>query len=446
MKKIFAVILAGIIMFSMGSCAEKEKAPSESVIELADSKVKLPDITLTNKKVRILRTGMEQTSENEAVSLFKQKYGGEIEIVLAGTGGDMLKKLSNMVLSDDAPDLVAFEQNMFYTGITKKLFQPVNNVIDFGDELFGWLKEGSSYSKVGDDFYVLGSAHPVVVCWYNKKLFDDNGIDTPLKYFQEGTWTWTKLEALAEKMTFDTNKDKTVDIYGFGGSSSPLGSRLSAAGTDLIKVKNDVITGNLKDPAITKVFDTYTRLNKAGARHPANTDYDAFKKGNIAMFEGGIWASTDYKFQDQIKAGNISFVPMPRDEETDTYYYNAIASGYSVAQGAKNIEGTKAFLSCLEYIYYLREFDDNYAKRERTRYMEETGFTDLEMDIWKRLSRFEGFTQSVLMSEGVGGVDGWLGESWKMVDDVLVNNKPWATVRDQYSPILDAEIKRITLK
>ena len=447
MKNVLAVLMAVALLLLLTAC-KKDPAGQTSGSSVAgespNTSLKLPDLTLTNKTVKILRTMQDNHAEDEAIDLFAAKYGGSIEKILSGTGGDTLTKLSQMVLSNDAPDLVGFEGLLYFTAISKNLFQPVNGIVDLNNPIFSAIKgSGMENYMVGEDYYLLGAAQPRWVCWYNQKIFDDAGVDSPLKFYKEGTWTWGKLEELAKQLTLDTNKDKTTDVYGYGDAGGVFASMLQSMNTDFVKVDNGKLVNNMNDPNLERAFATRLRLKNAGAVYPQTAAYEAFKKGEMAMFEGGLWASSSYGFQDQVANGSMAFVPMPRDEQSDKYYYSFFGAGYAVAEGAKNTDGTNAFLSCLWYIYNLRESDESYAERELNRYKADTGFTDQLLEIWNGVKTAKNVTPVISRSEEIGGVDGWLGQMWKVADDVLVNGKAWATVRDQYSPILDSEIGKI---
>ena len=175
--------------------------------------------------------------------------------------------------------------------------------------------------------------------------------------------------------------------------------------------------------------------------NPNNECYTDFKNGKVAMFEGGYWASLAYKFQDKVTSGEFCFVPVPRASTADKYYYLYEGFGTAVASGAKNPDGIKAWLSCQTYFDYLYSHDKTYSAKYIAQTKATYGFTDLDMQMLNFITY--NTTPVLLKYQGIGGTDGWLTKSWAMSTDVIDHQEPWSTVRDQYSPLLDAEIKKI---
>ena len=57
------------------------------------------------------------------------------------------------------------------------------------------------------------------MCYYNRSMFEDYGVKTPLEYFVEGKWTWENFYKCMQEMTKDTNADGKIDTYGLTGDS-----------------------------------------------------------------------------------------------------------------------------------------------------------------------------------------------------------------------------------
>jgi ABC-type glycerol-3-phosphate transport system substrate-binding protein len=85
----------------------------------------------------------------------------------------------------------------------------------------------------GKHYGVTSGAEPMVV-FYNKTMFENNGIKTPTEYYKEGKWDWNALKEVGIKLTQDTDKDGTIDQWGFM-TWEPLITFLITNDTDLLK-------------------------------------------------------------------------------------------------------------------------------------------------------------------------------------------------------------------
>lgn len=57
--------------------------------------------------------------------------------------------------------------------------------------------------------------------FYNKRMFEEAGIDPeePYNLQASGEWTWAKFEEYCAKLTKDTNNDGQTDIYAMASFS-----------------------------------------------------------------------------------------------------------------------------------------------------------------------------------------------------------------------------------
>ena len=69
----------------------------------------------------------------------------------------------------------------------------------------------------GDSYYTFQwvKAEPREGMFYNKKLFEEAGLDPDLPYDmqKDGTWTWETFEELCQKLQRDTDNDGVIDQY-----------------------------------------------------------------------------------------------------------------------------------------------------------------------------------------------------------------------------------------
>ena len=124
---------------------------------------------------------------------------------------DYYTKIQTMIAGNQAPDLLwlaqeyipAYAKNSAVIDLTDKLAS--QEVIDMDDYLDGSLDTAKYEEKT---FGLPWIGQPYVV-YYNKTLFNENGIEEPAL-----DWTWTDFHKTAKALTTD-------DVYGFATVGNP---------------------------------------------------------------------------------------------------------------------------------------------------------------------------------------------------------------------------------
>ena len=70
----------------------------------------------------------------QQVDVFEtEKYGGKIEWISATFGDAYFDKLATLIAADDSPDLLTLEPQAFPFGVSKGLYQPLDEYFDIDD-------------------------------------------------------------------------------------------------------------------------------------------------------------------------------------------------------------------------------------------------------------------------------------------------------------------------
>lgn len=302
------------------------------------------------------------TNDKEMVDKFNDA-GYTVEYT-STTSAEYFVKLSQLISSDDAPDMVGYEWQSFPHGITKNLYTPMDSYIDFTNDTWVGMKETiDNFNYGGKHYYVPYQMRPGVALLYNATALEDEGIsEDPFELYQEGDWTWSKWKEIMTEWC-----DLGDDYYGVMPTGFVAMPFIVSTGTPLIDVDgaSKEIRNNMKDANVQRCQDLLQELAKQGMVYAEYTDPSTvFADGKILFAEFGV----DWGFesaQGAMKDAEIRFVPIPRDDKADKYYMNSDTFGYLVPAGAKNI---KAAIKYME-ICRLNEIDPErieQAKSEAT--------------------------------------------------------------------------------
>ncbi|MFD4031195.1 ABC transporter substrate-binding protein [Streptomyces sp. NPDC058637] len=205
----------------------------------------------------------------------------------------------------------------------------------------------------GDKLEVLPYEYNIEGIFYNKKLFQENGIAVP--------GTWDELADAAAKL----DAEKIQPFSASGQQGWPITRLLStylyrSLGPDALQ---EVADGKAKltDPEYVKAAEEIAALGEKGyfGKGVGSIDYDTamnqFLNGKAGMFYMGSWALANISDAEQNKVGaeNVGFMPFPAvaggKGSIDQYPSNV---GLGITLGAKSFDKkTGDWVSCIAENY-----------------------------------------------------------------------------------------------
>jgi len=398
-----------------------------------DPELKMPAIELQDKVVTILAVTEEVDTPQQLIMKELYSYNGEAPEFkyIVTTHGEFMSKLIADVLAGNPPDL--FGNDYDPTLIKKDLVQPVDEYISFTQGV--WKNTQKSHDR-----YIWNGRHYLVnpvfsrwdVVWFNKAVFEEYGIDTPDVLYADYNWTWDTMRDAAMKLTIDLNQDGSNDIYGM--AIDDFNMFISSTGTSYATLNADgTVTNNIESPEIARAMTFYVNLYlKDKCVYRGDDARDKFVLGQIAMISGGLWYRGP--FTEMVRAGDVTFVPYPRDPSADKYYCPEGAGGTFIPRGANNIAGACALLSCTRYMYEDEKgLWDDYLKVAANE-----GWTETEhYMLWNEVQGVNLYPVPNLANcFGISAFNG----------DIFVRTRegePWATIAAEISPMIDDNINRI---
>lgn len=319
---------------------------------------KLPE-TLENPNITILwHTSEEAFLTNQAndpnsfdgvwsvIPAFEAKYGGKVNVVAVGWG-DMKDTLIGMVNGGEACDLAQANDQNFPIYPVKKLVQPIGEYVDLQDDF--WYKGVTNAFTFGGEAYAVGTDATPIVLYYNKSLYESNGVKSPGEYYAEGNWNWDTFKEAAINITGDTDGDSVVDQFGFGWWDGDYGVFMTTNGVTNMAYREDGTIGTnfaneAAKEAVQFIQDAYIKDKYIDVTRDGDYFMNDFKSGKLGMtleygFNGfGAYAS-DYE---------IDFVPLPQGPKGVKNHASGGLSGWVVPITATNGDGAAAFvrMSC----------------------------------------------------------------------------------------------------
>ena len=338
---------AATVELNTATLAEEDAATLE---EVADKELR--DVELENKTIKWLAhydinpSTAKGDSEAVNISLFKNKYGGEIQWYPT-TWNTLYSDLSTYVLGGEGIDFFPCETSALPKGVVSGMFQPVDDYIDLNSPLWQDVSEAMEiYNFNGKHYELVNSVTAENIVIYNKQTISEQGLDDPWELYQAGEWNWDSFEKMLEQFV-----DPDADQVGLDGYWNEKALLLSAGVPSVEAVDGHLVT-NLNDPTIEKAMNwMYGLYNKGLVMDMSLYDWSEqpqfMGEGKELFYIIGAWAvqSNPDTWNTKIPVENLGLAPVPSPEGSDPYQA-ATLDGWVICKGAANPEGVALFSEC----------------------------------------------------------------------------------------------------
>lgn len=256
---------------------------------------------------------------------FERRYNGKIKQIAVSS----VESIAAATAGGTKFDMLMMSTDTYPSQITSNLVRPVTDYLTTADlwDTEHPEKGGLSFSMMkqfswNNEAYCLAGAYlcgPYVI-FYNKKMFNDAGLEDPLKLYKQGKWTWEKFLEMGREIT-----DADKNLYMVNSIASHFATPFFASyDTDIVTLKDGVMKENLSDK---KLYNAMLMLREMhygeGAIVNKNLSdlgkmgYEAFSRGTTATFQssaghwGQAYAAVEGKAAFDGKTSNIGVVPVP---------------------------------------------------------------------------------------------------------------------------------------
>ncbi|MBO1304741.1 sugar ABC transporter substrate-binding protein [Enterococcus sp. 669A] len=245
-------------------------------------------------------------------------------------------KLETAVTGENAPDVFWMNIPRAIDYIDNGVLEPLDDIEFDKDKIPSQYQE--SYTQEGN-LYGIPKDYDTNALWYNKKMFDEAGIDYP-----DESWDWAKLQEVAKQLT---KEDEGV----YGLATPPqweTGYYQTIYQNDGRPFSEDGKKSGFTDKATIEGVQYWYDFVENGGGTPVevtgNTNAtDLLISGKVAMIIDGSYQAP-VVFEDEYGSANVDVAPLPKGKERATTS-NSLAN--VVYAGSKNKDAAKKWVEFL---------------------------------------------------------------------------------------------------
>lgn len=241
------------------------------------------------------KTQQEEDTLNYQEEIMK-KHNFKIKAVRLSTWNEFQEIMITSTMSGDpAADVFVMASSFVAAPLSQGLLYPLNTLENFDFTQEKWNKQILEMMTIGENTYGMatGRMEPRIGVFWNKRLFEEAGIDPDMPYDLQakGEWTWDAMKELAAKTTRDTNNDGTPDTYGLASFSTDFfkGAVFSNNAKFIGKDESGKFFNATGDANFLEAIQWGRSFYDEGFHmpRPENSNWDwflpAFKEGKVAM-------------------------------------------------------------------------------------------------------------------------------------------------------------------
>ena len=244
--------------------------------------------------------GASETADKqlERIAELEEKYNFKLEFLNLPYNELLEQFAASTLAGDPIAEFIQLENYYFLSHVISGMVLPVSdlNIFDFNEDK--WDKRIIRDTTWNGKVYGLATGKKApenALIWWNKTMFERNGLPNLYELQRNKEWTWDKMLEIAVKATVDLDGDGTVDQWGLAGASPELALIYSNNG-QTVRAEDGKLRFALMEPNALEALQFYQDLihtHKVFAVPPANSSWDwaiqQFISGKVAMNIEGAW-------------------------------------------------------------------------------------------------------------------------------------------------------------
>lgn len=455
-KRILAAGLAVLMSMSFAACGEKNDNSESS----SKAKVEV-DSTELAKKIESLPEGTvlkwmgtydlnptKGSDPSVAYSLFTDK-GGTIEWTRVANNKKFDKLGAVVTSGKDIPDIFKYEWLAFPCQALKGFYQPIDELVDFNDDIWKDVKKTADQFSFGDIHYVAPISFSIgtMMC-YNKAIIESEGLDDPMELYDSGEWDWNSFYDIVSD--FKSNASGSDERYGLSGWFAPQFVQQTGQTMVVKNAETGDFESNINNAEIEKAEKFIYDISKEGLVDTVwyNSASEAFNNNRNLFYNMGIWAMTGAA-AGPTSSDNWGIVPVPSCPNVEGSYMTSDMLAYMWVKGSDNAAAVKCWFECER----VATFDQEYQKTAKEKFLSDNpNWTEEMYDIYKEASSDKfvqifdygyGISQAISVDRDEGR--GPISDLYEGVTKTDENGQQftYTQLKEKYSALIDSELKTI---
>ncbi|MBB5175023.1 ABC transporter substrate-binding protein [Texcoconibacillus texcoconensis] len=276
------------------------------------------EVQATGDEDVVLDFWIHQTGEDETnfyierIDAFNDAHEDihvDTEIIIDDGASAYSDSINAALVAGELPDVMAIDGPYTASFADADVIQSIDEYIsdedreDFVDSI---IQQGTYDGSL----YTLGAMEGSVSLFYNKDIFEEEGIDVPTSV--DEAWDWDEFKDVAEQLTTDERYGlNKFWNYGIGEYMTFSGAPFVwSNGGALIAEDGSTADGYLNGPEAVEAFEYIQSLFDAGVVSNSPGEMQ-FEEGNAAMALGGPWIAISAEDADL----NWGMMPYPVKDE-----------------------------------------------------------------------------------------------------------------------------------
>ncbi len=265
------------------------------------------------------------STQQAVVNDFEKKYGIKIKLEIVPQDR-YVTTISGRIASGDAPDI--YWSNDDFPACLGCI-QPIEAAkLDLNDPL--WDKTVSEISTIGGKPYLVNAIGNSGrdICFYNKKLLNDNNIKTPEDYVEEGNWTWETMTKIMRQVT-------SLGA-GYYGGYVDMETFWGSCGVSFYQYKDGKFSSGLNKELIKAMTQLSTWLDE-GLMHGIGYDYrDEFNKGKVGLAITNNYGLKKEGYWNTMDPSHVGYTVIPDIDANTKAKDTGLYQGWGICKGAQN--------------------------------------------------------------------------------------------------------------
>lgn len=346
MKRMLALCMTVLLGAAAFGCGEESegRTKSEDDVSLATENIETSDEPdISGQEIAWLSyydinpTG--NADRSVALTLFEDVYHAKIKYI-ATTSETKFDDLANLINSGDQVDMFPYEWDAVPNGVTKGMYDPLDDYIDLSDPVWDGVRDMAEMFKYNGHYYVVpfATSDPLAIT-YSREMLSEEGLKDPYELYKKGEWNWnTFMDMMKQFVSNAEDGEQRFGIRGWFGQAIT-----QSTGDTIIKYDGTTFTNNIMSPDIERAELLQEQISKLGLYDPTWFSYFP-TDGSTLFYAMAPWHLGDSNAKNP--DADLFIVPFPKDPEADDYYLNMNYGAVMFVKNSQHGDAVATWIKC----------------------------------------------------------------------------------------------------